>query len=198
MKIADAQKEIRSAFLVVAGMFIFPLTRLGPRVIGRPGRVGPANSLYSLGAQVAFVLPLSLPVVGAAALYRIEWFFPSFMVVLGAHYLPFVFLYGMRMFAALAGILWALGIVLGLWVETPFPTGAWITAAVLVVFAVLGRRSVLLEEASAADGGRMPRGVGPSETNRRREGVFAQGYPPSFSNFSRMAAFSGSFFSASS
>jgi hypothetical protein len=135
-------------FLVVAGMFIFPLTQLGLRMIGRPGRVTSENTLYSLGAQVAFVLPLSLPVVGAAALYRVGWFFPAFMVVLGAHYLPFAFLYGMRMFAVLAAVLWSLGLVLGLWLDAPFATGAWISAAVLAVFAVLGRRSVLFEEAS--------------------------------------------------
>ena len=127
---------------------IFPLTQLGLRIIGRTGRVEPGNDLYSLGAQVAFVLPLSLPVVGAATLHRTEWFFPAFMVVLGAHYVPFVFLYGMRMFAALAAVLWASGLVLGLWIDTPFPTGAWFTACVLLVFALLGRRLILTEEAA--------------------------------------------------
>ena len=137
-------------FLVVAGMFIFPLTQLGLRLIGRPGKVGPENGLYGLGAQVAFVLPLSLPVVGAAALYRLDWFYPAFMVVLAAHYLPFVFLYGMRLYGVLAAVLWVAGIALGLWLGGPFGTGAWLTAAVLLVFAWLGRRSALGEEAGAA------------------------------------------------
>lgn len=135
-------------FLVVAGMFIFPATQLGLRLIGRPGRVGPDNQLYSLGAQVAFVLPLSLPVVGAATLYRAEWFFPAFMIVLGAHYVPFVFLYGMRMFATLAALLWTGGVALGLWIEAPFATGAWATALALFVFALLGRRATISEEAT--------------------------------------------------
>ena len=41
---------------------------------------------------------------GAAALHRPSWFFPACLVIVGAHYLPFVFLYGMCMwkFAALA------------------------------------------------------------------------------------------------
>jgi hypothetical protein len=137
-------------FLLISGIFIFPLTKLGLSVIGRSGRVGPGNTLYSLGAQVAFTLPLSLPVVGAATLYRLDWFFPAFMIVLGAHYFPFVFLYGMRMFAALAAILWACGLTLGLWLELPFPTGAWLTAVVLFVFALLGRWQALQEEATAA------------------------------------------------
>lgn len=137
-------------FLVIAGMFIFPATQLGLRLIGRPGRVGPGNQLSALGAQVAFVLPLSLPVVGAAALYRAEWFFPAFMVVLGAHYVPFVFLYGMRMFAVLAALLWTGGLALGLWIEAPFATGAWGTALALLIFALLGRQATLSEEAKAA------------------------------------------------
>ena len=136
-------------FLVIAGAFIFPLTRLGLRVIGRSGRVAPENSLYSLGAQVALVLPLCLPVVGAAALYRLDWFYPAFMIALGAHYLPFVHLYGMRMFFPLAAILWVAGIALGLWIEAPFATGAWLTGFVLLAFAVAGRGLALAEEAAA-------------------------------------------------
>ena len=133
-------------WLVVAGIFIFPMTQLGLRLIGRPGRVAPENPLYALGAQVAVVLPLCLPVVGAAALYRIDWFFPAFMVVLGAHYLPFVTLYGMWMFAALAAVLWAGGLTLALWVELPWAAGAWMTAALLLGFALAGRQLALAEE----------------------------------------------------
>ena len=135
-------------FLVVLGIFIFPLTQLGLRLIGRPGKVGPENGLYQLGAQVAVVLPLSLPVVGGAALYRLEWFYPAFMIVLGAHYLPFAFLYGMRMFLALAALLWIGGLALALWIPAPFATGAWFTGGLLLVFALLGR-SVAIGEAEA-------------------------------------------------
>ena len=178
MHIADAQQEMRSAFLggfmgqlvsgllwlmsatlwtwgsprlgitvlVVAGIFIFPMTQAGLRLVGRPGRVDPGNGLYGLGAQVGLVLPLCLPVVGAAALYRLEWFYPAFMVALGAHYLPFVFLYGMRMFGALALILWAGGILLGTWFPLGATAGGWATAGVLLVFAFVGRGMVLGEE----------------------------------------------------
>jgi hypothetical protein len=38
----------------------------------------------------------------AAALYRETWFFPAAMIVIGAHYLPFITLYGMKMFGILA------------------------------------------------------------------------------------------------
>lgn len=67
----------------------------------------------------------------------------------GAHYVPFVFLYGMRLFAALAGVLIVLGLVLahhhGL-----FGGPAWITGAVLLAFAALGLQAVRRERARDA------------------------------------------------
>ncbi len=123
--------------LVFGGVLIFPLTTLGCRLLGRPP-MRRDNPLARLGMQVAFTLPLVLPVVGAAALYKLNWFYPAFMIVLGAHYLPFVFLYGMRMFYTLAAILIGAGLGLGLWYQQSFVLGAWITAAVLLVFAVAG------------------------------------------------------------
>jgi len=137
-------------FLVVAGFFIFPLTRLGLWLVGHRTGVSRDNPLNMLGMQAAFVLPLCLPLVGAATLYRPEWFYPAFMVVLGAHYLPFVTLYGMRMFYALAGVLLGAGIVLAIYVRMPYSTGAWFTAAVLLLFAVLGGLSVSREAESSA------------------------------------------------
>ena len=55
--------------------------------------------------QVAFVLPLSMPLLLPVARYSLNLFYPALMVLLGAHYLPFVFLYGMRMFAVLTAAL---------------------------------------------------------------------------------------------
>lgn len=131
--------------IVVGGVFIFPLTRLGLAVIGHRVAITPGNPLNGLAMQVAFTLPLSLPVVGAAALYRLDWFFPAFMIILGAHYLPFVFLYGMRLFAVLSALLVSAGIVLALYVPLFFAAGAWLTSGLLLLFAVAGRWIVVRE-----------------------------------------------------
>ena len=124
--------------LVVGGILIFPLTTLVLRLMPGTPAVSPANPLNGLGAQIAFTLPLGLPVVGAAALYRLNWFYPAFMILLGAHYLPFVFLYGMRMFAVLTAVLVSAGLVIGLYADDSFVTGGWFTAVVLVLFALVG------------------------------------------------------------
>lgn len=133
------------ALLVVGGFFIFPLTRLVLRGMGGPSSLRPGNPLNALGMQVAFVLPLTLPLVAAAALHRLNWFYPAFMIALGAHYLPFVFLYGMRLFWALAAVLVGGGVLLGLYVQDTFALGAWLTGAVLLCFAVLGLQVVQRE-----------------------------------------------------
>ncbi len=136
--------------LVVGGFFIYPACRVGLRLMGHPVLVSPENPLNGLAMQVAFVLPLSLPVVGAAALCRLNWFYPAFMIVLGAHYLPFIFLYGMRLFAFLCGILVCGGLALGLYGAQTFPVGGWITGGVLLVFALLGRLGVTNEVNTSA------------------------------------------------
>jgi hypothetical protein len=126
-------------FIIVTGFFIFPLTQLMLRLSGRPARVSRENPLHWLGMQVAFVLPLSMLLLWPVGLYRLNWFFPALMVLLGAHYLPFGFLYGMRMFLFLAGILIATGVAIALYFSATFSLGAWIAGSALFVFAWIGR-----------------------------------------------------------
>jgi hypothetical protein len=125
--------------LVVGGFFIFPATELLIRVIGERAPISSANALRSLGMQIAFVLPLSMPLLLPVGLYRLNWFYPAMMILLGAHYLPFVFLYGMRMFAVLAALLVGGGTLIAMYFSASFSVGAWYTGIILLVFAALGR-----------------------------------------------------------
>jgi hypothetical protein len=127
--------------LVVGGFFIFPLTQLLLSLLGRPSSLPKQHPMNGLAMQVAFVLPLSLPLVFAATAYRREWFYPAFMIVLGAHYLPFIFLYGMWQFGVLAALLIGSGLIIGLYLPASLSLGGWLTAAVLLVFAFIGRRA---------------------------------------------------------
>ena len=128
--------------LVVGGFFIFPATELLIRAIGERVRVSPANGLQSLGMQIALVLPLSMPLLLPVCLYRLNWFFPAMMILLGAHYLPFVFLYGMPMFAVLAALLVGGGVLIAMYFSASFSIGAWYTGIILLMFAELGRTIV--------------------------------------------------------
>lgn len=136
--------------IVVGGMFIFPLTELLLRLEGERVKLSANNALRQLGMQVAFVLPLSMPLLAPVARYRLTLFFPALMILVGAHYLPFVFLYGMRMFAVLAVVLISGGLLSGVYLTDSFSAGAWFAGAVLVAFAVVGRSIAARETGAAA------------------------------------------------
>lgn len=133
---------------LIAGFFIFPLTKMLLRLSGGPASTSAGNSLHWLGMQVAFVLPFSMLLLLPVGLYRLNWFFPALLVLLGAHYLPFAFLYGMRMFLFLAGFLIGAGVVIALHFSRTFSLGAWAGGLALFVFAWIGR-SLAVREASA-------------------------------------------------
>jgi hypothetical protein len=67
------------------------------------------------------------------------------MIVVGCHYLPFIFLYGMRQFGVLAALLIGSGLLIGMYLPTALTLGGWLTAALLLVFAFTGRGVVLSE-----------------------------------------------------
>lgn len=129
------------AALWLGGVLIFPLTTLLLRLAGGPAALPAGHPMAALATQIAFTVPLGLLVAVVLGTERPELFFPASMVVVGAHYLPFVFLYGMRLFAVLAAVLVAGGVALASWSAAPSSAGGWLTGAALVVFAVLLRRS---------------------------------------------------------
>lgn len=95
--------------------------------------------MNALGMQVAFTLPLNFPLIFAATIHRHNWFYPALMIALGAHYLPFIFLYGMWQFGVLTALLVGSGLVIGLYLPGSFVLGGWVTAVMLLVFAFVGR-----------------------------------------------------------
>jgi uncharacterized protein DUF7010 len=131
--------------IVVAGFFIFPLTQLLLRLAGGPLYLTKGNPLGSLGMQVAFTLPLSMLLLFPVTELRLTLFYPALMILVGAHYLPFVFMYGMRMFYALATILIGSGVLIAMRCPKVFSLGGWVGGIVLFVFACIGRAVVRRE-----------------------------------------------------
>lgn len=124
--------------MVIGGFFIFPLTQLALKIAGRPAALPAENPLKELAVEVAIIAPLMLPLAGAAALYKIEWFYPAMMIAVGAHYLPFSFLYGMRHFIALAAALIIPGLLVGIYAAQHSNAAAWFSAGVLTIAAFWG------------------------------------------------------------
>jgi hypothetical protein len=125
--------------LMLAGFFIFPMTQLLLRSMGHAYALPKGHPMNALGMQVAFTLPLTLPLVIGIAILHPAWFYPALMIVLGAHYLPFIFMYGMWQFGVLAAMLIGSGVVIGMYLPTAVSLGAWLTAAFHFVFAFVGR-----------------------------------------------------------
>ena len=134
--------HLAELILVFGGFFIFPLTQLLLRSMGHAYALPRGHPMNALGIQVAFTLPLALPLVLGLAALRPAWFYPACMIVLGAHYLPFVFMYGMWQFAVLCAALVTSGLALALYLPRPTSLGAWLTAALLLAFALIGRHVV--------------------------------------------------------
>ena len=124
--------------LVGGGFAIYPVLSLVLRVLGKQASLSSANPFRFLAIQVAFVLPLSMPLVAPVVAYRTDWFYPAMMVLVGAHYLPFATLYGMRSFVALAALLITSGMAIALYHPGNFSLGGWVTGVILLMFAVIG------------------------------------------------------------
>lgn len=127
------------AVLFLGGTLIFPLTWLIIRLSGRPASLPSGHPMRALAMQIAFTVPIGLVVVVALLPGDGERFFPASMVIVGAHYLPFVFLYGMRAFAYLSLALVVPGLTLLVWLPVPFAVGGWLTGVMLLLAAFLLR-----------------------------------------------------------
>jgi len=121
--------------LILGGTFIFPLSTLLLKMMGRPASLSKENPFGTLAMQAAFVIPFCYPVIAAVTIHNTNWFFPAFLVVVGAHYLPFIFLYGMWQFGILAVILVGLGTVIGMYFPENFTLGGWSGAVIYLLTA---------------------------------------------------------------
>jgi hypothetical protein len=121
--------------LAIGGAAIFPLTQALLRLAGHRAVLSQQNPLHHLAMQIAFTVPFVFPVAGAAALRNPGWFYPACLVIVGAHYLPFVFLYGMKTYAALAAALICAGYAIGFLAPDKLALGGWVGGVVLFAFA---------------------------------------------------------------
>jgi hypothetical protein len=128
--------------ICAGGVLLFPLSLLILRLMGGRAALRRENPLAALARQTAFIIPLCLPLVGAAALYRLGWFYPALLIVVGAHYLPFVTLYGMLEYYVVGGLMIGAGLAIGYYAPENFTLGAWTGAGILLMSAYVLLRAV--------------------------------------------------------
>src|SRR6478672_9572615 len=134
--------------LFLGGILIFPLTSLALLVLRGPASLPKGHPMSALAFQLAMQAPLGLLVALALNVFAPRLFFPAAMVVVGGHYLAFVFLYCMRSFAVLASALIVGGVVIGVAAPALALAGAWLAVAALGAFSVFAFVRQRSEEAS--------------------------------------------------
>jgi hypothetical protein len=122
--------------LIIGGMFIFPVTMMALRLLGRRATASRENPLNALAMQVAFTVPLAIPLILVATRARPEWFYAGFLIVVGAHYLPFVTLYGQPLFYGVAAVMVGAGFLLPILQPSSFAIGGWVGGAILLLTGV--------------------------------------------------------------
>jgi len=125
------------ATLFFGGMLIFPLNTLLLKILGGPVALSKGHPSAALAMQCAFTVPLGLVIAVALGSYEPVLFFPASLIIVGAHYLVFISLYGMRVYAVLAGALILLGLSALLVIPELGGISGWLGAAVFLLFTVV-------------------------------------------------------------
>ena len=92
--------------LFIGAGFIVPVSNLIDRGLGAPGKHSYGNRLAALALEGTVFMLMCLPLAYALSLYRMEWFFPAVLMIIGGRYLTFGTVYGTPVY-------WALGALLG-------------------------------------------------------------------------------------
>jgi len=125
------------ATLFFGGMLIFPLNTLLLKVLGGPTALPKGHPSASLAMQTAFTVPFGLLIAVALGSFEPMLFFPASLIIVGAHYLVFVSLYGMRVYAFLAGALILPGLSALFVIPELGRISGWLGAAVFLLFTVV-------------------------------------------------------------
>lgn len=126
------------AVLFLGGMLIFPTTMLVITMMGGPARLPKGHPSASLGTQAALSVPLGLLIALVLGSFDPTLFFPAALIIVGAHYLVFVSMYGLRIFAVQAGTLVLLGAVTLFLRPDLGVISGWLGAAIMLFFAIAG------------------------------------------------------------
>lgn len=121
------------AVLLVGGMLIFPVSVVLSKALGRSGSHAKDNPLAPLAASGTVWMLLAIPVAYGAALYRVEWFFPAMLLIIGGRYLTFPTLYGLPVYYVLGASLAAAGMALAM-AGMPVVAGAMAGSVIEYVF----------------------------------------------------------------
>ncbi len=133
--------------LLVGGVLIHPISVVLCKAFGRSAAHSKGNPFGGLAMASTGWLILSLPLAYVVSLYRIEWFFPVMLFVIGGRYLTFSTMFGSRVYLVCGLALAAGGYVLAKFGATA-AAGAFTGAAIETVFGLVILRASRLQGAT--------------------------------------------------
>ena len=129
-------EEISIMTFFLGGIIIYPLGIASVKFFKRTGKHLENNALAFLAFESTAILFIGLFI--AYSIFQVEkhWFFPVMLMVIGARYLIFQSIYGMKIYWIL-GLLLVVSGMLSLISNQPFHIGAIIGGILEIVFGVL-------------------------------------------------------------
>ncbi|TKB57532.1 DUF7010 family protein [Ferrimonas aestuarii] len=122
--------------LFFGGMLIFPLSMLFSKLLKRSGAHRTDNPLRHLAIENIGFLFAGLLIAFIVSQQQVALFFPVMLLVIGARYLVFQTLYGLKTYWVFGAVLMGSGALL-LFADAAFATGAFAGGVIEVVFAVV-------------------------------------------------------------
>ena len=122
--------------IIIVGTFFYPLGELFQRILKRP-KIRRENPLNGLFTQIGLMIPFSFPLIFMVTKENINLFFPALTVVIGAHYLPFIYAYKLKTYWILASLLAAGGGFFGFAMPNNFYFCTYYTGSMLILFAII-------------------------------------------------------------
>jgi hypothetical protein len=122
--------------LLIGGVAIHPIGVAITRLFGHPGAHSRGNPMARLAGESTIWLIAGCAIAYGMYVLRIEWFFPTMLLVIGGRYLTFQTIYGLRTYWACGALLVTSGLVLAL-ARSPAVVGAFTGATIELVFAAV-------------------------------------------------------------
>lgn len=130
--------------LFIGASFIVPVANLLDRALGAAGKHSAGNKLAPLAMESTVFMLMCLPLAYGLSLFRMEWFFPAVLMIIGGRYLLFATVYGTPLYWLLGGSLGAAAVIAYQFVFPPYVaalTGAGIELLFGAVLLAMKRRS---------------------------------------------------------
>jgi hypothetical protein len=128
--------KIGILIIIIGGTFFYPLGQLLQLILKRP-KIRKENPLNLLFTLIGLIIPFSFPLIFLLTKENVELFFPALTIIIGAHYLPFVYAYKLNTYWVLASLLVVGGSFFGFIMPENSFYCAYYTGILLLLFAML-------------------------------------------------------------